>query len=110
MQGNIVSVYVDATQAALDRDLFLDPSFEVLTSRGNRYRVDREDDGSFTTVWTVTRTEANGILVSEPIGRVTGVRTLFTHRPASFRYRKDGSPLDSGNQGDLLNAVQSLTD
>ena len=110
MQGNVVTLFVGGHEVSLDHDLFFEQSFEAVTSRGNRYLVERYDDGSRALVWQVTQIAKPVESLHEHVGRVTGWTSLFRRRPTSFQFVKDHSPVDSGSQSNLLNAVQSLTD
>jgi hypothetical protein len=109
MQGNIVGVFVGDIEVSRDRDMIDEDSFEVVTSQDNRYRIVRDLGlGSF--AWDVRQITDSGVTVDVEAGHVTGVRSLFTRRPTSFAYISAHHLLDSGNQNDFLNAVQSLTD
>ena len=110
MQGNIIGVFVDGSEVSVDRDLTGEMSFEVVTSRDNRYRVVREPGDAHSFNWTVSQIVKSGAKVEIAAGRVTGVRSLFARNPTSFSYISAHNILDSGNQNDFLNAIQSLTD
>ena len=110
MQGNVVRLIVGGHEVSLDHDLFSEQSFEAVTGRGNRYLVERDDDGSQPAVWQVTQIANAEASVHEHVGRVTGRTRLLMRHPTSYQFMKDRSPLDSGSQSNLLNAVQSLTD
>lgn len=110
MQGQIIGVFVDGAEMPLDRNMIDQDEFDVVTSRGNRYRVVRNHGAVVSHVWDVSLVGESGVQVNETVGRITGVRSLFARNPTSFSYQSTHNALDGGFQNDFLNAVQSLTD
>jgi hypothetical protein len=100
---NIARVVVDGTEVDQDFDLDAASTFTVQTDAGNDYEVKkRTDTGRWTRSWDVFERLAGGEAV-----RVGEVLRAFLAQ--SYQFTPEGAFLPGGTQGNLWNAVQSLT-